>query len=469
MSFFTMNPPSTVPPPSEEKGWRLPSNTPSLPEVHQSIPVPKQFSFWRKMLAFSGPGYLVAVGYMDPGNWATDLAGGSQFGYTLLSVILISNLMAILLQALCAKLGIVTGRDLAQACRDHYSKPVAVVLWLLCEVAICACDLAEVIGSAIALNLLFKIPLIWGVCITALDVLAVMYFQNKGFRYIEALVITLILTIGGCFLAVIIFARPSVAGMFGGFLPKFEIIRNPEMLFVAIGILGATVMPHNLYLHSSIVQTRKYEQTSEGKREAIKFATIDSTVALMFALFINAAILVVAAATFHGTEHKVAEIQDAHQLLSPVLGVTVASTLFAVALLASGQNSTLTGTLAGQIVMEGFLNIRLRPWLRRLITRLIAIIPAVIVTAISGESGTARLLVLSQVVLSLQLSFAVIPLVVFTSSRQKMGEFVNAAWVKLLAWSVAIIIAVLNVKLLADSFGLTALVMKLFGSDTPAP
>ena len=408
------------------------------------------------MLAFSGPGYLVAVGYMDPGNWATDLAGGSQFGYALLSVILISNLMAILLQSLCAKLGIATGRDLAQACRDHYSRPVAIILWLLCEVAICACDLAEVIGSAIALNLLFKIPLVWGVCITALDVLAVMYLQNKGFRYIEALVISLILVIGGCFLAEIIFSKPSIVGILGGFVPKFEIIRNPEMLYIAIGILGATVMPHNLYLHSSIVQTRKYEQTSEGKREAIKFATIDSTVALMFALFINAAILIVSAATFHGTEHKVAEIQDAHQLLSPVLGVTMASTLFAIALLASGQNSTLTGTLAGQIVMEGFLNIRLRPWLRRLITRLIAIIPAVIVTAMYGESGSAKLLVLSQVILSLQLSFAVIPLILFTNNPKKMGEFVNQRWMKVSAWSVAIVIAVLNLKLLADFFGMSA-------------
>ncbi len=437
-------------------GWRLAGQTPSLAEVNRSIPVPKHLSFWRKMLAFSGPGYLVAVGYMDPGNWATDLAGGSQFGYTLLSVILISNLMAILLQSLCAKLGIATGRDLAQACRDHYSRPVAIVLWFLCEVAICACDLAEVIGSAIALNLLFKIPLIWGVCITALDVLAVMYLQNKGFRYIEALVVTLILTIGGCFLAEIIFSKPSFAGILGGFVPKFEIIKNPEMLYIAIGILGATVMPHNLYLHSSIVQTRKYEQTPEGKREAVKFATLDSTVALMFALFINAAILIVSAATFHGTDHKVAEIQDAHRLLSPVLGVTMASTLFAVALLASGQNSTLTGTLAGQIVMEGFLNIRLRPWLRRLITRLIAIIPAVIVTAISGESGSAKLLVFSQVILSLQLSFAVIPLVVFTSDRRKMGEFVNRQWMKVAAWSVAIIIAALNVKLLSDFFGISA-------------
>jgi manganese transport protein len=455
--------PTIVPPPSSDNGWKLPSDSPSLPEVNRSIPVPKQLSFWRKMLAFSGPGYLVAVGYMDPGNWATDLAGGSQFGYTLLSVILISNLMAILLQSLCARLGIVTGRDLAQACRDHYSKPVSFCLWVLCEIAICACDLAEVIGSAIALNLLFKIPLVLGVCITALDVLAVMYLQNKGFRYIEALVVTLIVTIGGCFLAEIIFSKPNVTAVLGGFLPKFEILRNPEMLYVAIGILGATVMPHNLYLHSSIVQTRKYEQTPEGKREAIKFATIDSTTALMFALFINAAILIVSASTFHGTTHKVAEIQDAHQLLSPVLGVTVASTLFAVALLASGQNSTLTGTLAGQIVMEGFLNIRLRPWLRRLITRLIAIVPAVIVTAMYGESGSAKLLVFSQVVLSLQLSFAVIPLILFTGDRRKMGEFVNPAWMKALAWIVAIVIVALNAKLLADSFGVTSWITRFVG------
>ncbi|MEO6588481.1 MAG: Nramp family divalent metal transporter [Pyrinomonadaceae bacterium] len=439
-----------------KSGWRRASATPSLPEVHRTIAVPKSLGFWRKMLAFSGPGYLVAVGYMDPGNWATDLAGGSQFGYTLLSVVLISNLMAILLQSLCARLGIVTGRDLAQACRDHYSKPVSIVLWLLCEAAICACDLAEVVGSAIALNLLFGIPLVWGVCITALDVLVVLFLQNKGFRYIEALVITLMVTIGACFFAEIIFSQPNVVAMLGGLLPKFEIVSNPKMLFIAMGILGATVMPHNLYLHSSIVQTRKYEPTSEGRREAIKFATIDSTVALMFALFINAAILVVSAATFHGTSHQVAEIQDAHKLLSPVLGVTIASTLFAVALLASGQNSTLTGTLAGQIVMEGFLNIRLRPWLRRLITRLIAIIPAVIVTALYGESKTTDLLVLSQVILSLQLPFAVVPLVLFTSDRRKMGEFTSPAWVKVLAWITASIIIVLNVKLLADTFGFTA-------------
>jgi len=444
-------------------GWRLAPGSPSLAEVHRSIAVPKNLGFWRKLLAFSGPGYLVAVGYMDPGNWATDLAGGSAFGYTLLSVILLSNLMAILLQSLCAKLGIVTGRDLAQACRDHYSKPTAIGLWILCEIAICACDLAEVIGSAIALNLLFGIPLMWGVCITALDVLAVMYLQNKGFRWIEALVITLIVTIGACFLAEIIFSRPSLSGVLSGFLPRAEILKNTQMLYVAIGILGATVMPHNLYLHSSIVQTRKYEQTEEGKREAIKFATIDSTTALMCALFINAAILIVSAATFYSRgNHEVAEIQDAFRLLSPMLGVPLASGVFALALLASGQNSTLTGTLAGQIVMEGFLNIRLRPWLRRLITRAIAIVPAVIITALYGEGGTAKLLVLSQVILSMQLSFAVVPLILFTSDRHKMGSFANPMWVNVLAWTTAVIIIILNGKLLADTFGLTALVLKLF-------
>src|SRR5882757_9842354 len=403
---------------STRDGWRVDRTSPSLPESHRTIAIAAGAGFWRKLLAFSGPGYLVAVGYMDPGNWATDLAGGSGFGYTLLSVILLSNLMAILLQALCARLGIATQRDLAQACHDHYSQPVSFALWIFCELAICACVLAEVIGSAIALNLLFKIPLVLGVCITAMDVLAVLYLQNKGFRYIEALVVILILTIGGCFLFDVIFSKPELQAVLGGFAPHAEIIRNRDMLYIAIGILGATVMPHNLYLHSSVVQTRNYEQSSAGKSEAIKFATIDSSVALMFALFINAAILIVAAATFHKHgQHDVAEIQDAYKLLSPTLGVPVASALFAFALLASGQNSTLTGTLAGQIVMEGFLNIRLRPWLRRLITRLIAIIPAVITAALFGESGTAKLLVFSQVVLSLQLSFAVIPLILFTSER----------------------------------------------------
>ncbi|MCR8634554.1 Nramp family divalent metal transporter [Paenibacillus radicis (ex Xue et al. 2023)] len=436
-----------------EKGWRNRRTKPTLPEVYRSLHIPKKGSWLKKFLAFAGPGYLVAVGYMDPGNWATDIAGGSLFGYTLLSVILLSNLMAILLQALSGKLGIVTGRDLAQACRDHYSKPVAMVLWVLCELAIAACDLAEVIGSAIALYLLFGIPLIYGVIITALDVLIVLLLQNKGFRYIEILVIVVIVTIGACFAIEIFLSKPDVGGIMMGFVPSTEIITNPVMLYIAIGILGATVMPHNLYLHSSIVQTRKYEQTSLGKREAIKFTTWDSTIALFVALFINAAILIISAATFHKAGMtEVAEIGEAYHLLTPLLGTTLGSILFGVALLASGQNSTLTGTLAGQIVMEGFLNIRLAAWLRRLITRLIAIIPAVIVTAIAGESGTAQLLILSQVILSLQLSFAVIPLIQFTNDRKKMGEFVNPLWLKIIAWMVAVVIVGLNVYLLYQTF-----------------
>ncbi len=415
---------STSTPPQGGGGWRRARVAPSLSDAYRTIPVDRR-SWWRMMLAFAGPGYLVAVGYMDPGNWATDLAGGSAFGYTLLSVIMLSNLMAILLQGLASKLGIVTGRDLAQACRDHYSRPAAIFHWVLCEIAIAACDLAEVIGSAIALNLLFGIPLAIGVVITALDVLVVLVLQNRGFRLLEAVVVTLIATIGACFLFEILLSRPDMAAVVAGFLPQREIVANPEMLYIAIGILGATVMPHNLYLHSSIVQTRRYEENAAGKREAVKFAFIDSTIALMMALFINGAILVVAAATFHRTGHtEVAEIQDAYKLLTPLLGGG-ASAVFALALLASGQNSTLTGTLAGQIVMEGFLNIRLRPWVRRLITRLIAIVPAVIVAIVAGESGTAQLLIFSQVILSLQLSFAVFPLVQFTSEREKMGEFVN--------------------------------------------
>ncbi len=437
-----------------ERGWRSSPDRPSLSEVHRTLLVPTSAGFFRKLIAFAGPGFLVAVGYMDPGNWATDLAGGSKYNYSLLSVIMLSNLMAILLQALSLKLGIVTGRDLAQACRDHYSRPVAYFLWFICELAIAACDLAEIIGSAIALNLLFHIPVLAGVCITALDVLVVLFLQNKGFRYIEALVITLIGIIGGCFAWELVASRPDIVGIARGFVPSAQIITDPGMLYIAIGILGATVMPHNLYLHSSIVQTRRYELNSDGKRQAIKFATIDSTLALMFALFINAAILIVSAATFYTRGRTdIAEIQDAHKLLSPMLGVTGASTLFALALLASGQNSTLTGTLAGQIVMEGFLHLRLRPWLRRLITRAIAIIPAVIVTAISGEKGTAKLLVLSQVILSLQLSFAVFPLVMFTSNKAKMGEFVNKAAVKWTAWTVAGLIAVLNAWLLVQTVG----------------
>ncbi len=438
---------------NDDDAWRREAAAVSLPEVYRSIAIPSNASFWRKLLAFSGPGFLVAVGYMDPGNWATDLAGGAKFGYTLLCVVMISNFMAILLQHLCIKLGIATGRDLAQACRDHYSTPVVWFLWVLCEVAIAACDLAEVVGSAIALQLLFSIPLVWGCVITAADVLLVLYLQQKGFRYLEALVITLIVTIGGCFAAELLFAKPDLGAVARGFIPNPEILRNREMLYVSIGILGATVMPHNLYLHSSIVQTRNFEQTTEGKREAIKFATIDSTFALMSALFINGAILVLAAATFHKSGHEnVGEIQEAYQLLSPLLGVGAASALFAIALLASGQNSTLTGTLAGQIVMEGFLNFRITPWLRRMITRAIAIIPAIAIIAYYGESKTTQLLVASQVVLSMQLGFAVWPLMRFTGESVKMGPFVNPLWIKILGWTCALLIIVLNLKLLLDTF-----------------
>jgi len=440
--------PNAQPPPPDPDEWEPPSRR-SLPEVHGSITVPLIGGFWKKMMAFAGPGYLVAVGYMDPGNWATNLAGGARFGYTLLSVILLSNLMAILLQSLSARLGIASGRDLAQACRDGYSRRTTFVLWILCEVAIAACDLAEVLGAAIALQLLFGLPLLWGVCLTSLDVLIVLYMQHKGFRLVEAIVIVLILGIAGCFAVELWFAGPDMAAMALGLVPRTEILRNPEMLYISIGILGATVMPHNLYLHSSIVQTRNYGDSFEGKKEAIRYATIDSTVALMCALFINGAMLVMAAAVFHGTPHEsVADIGDAYKLLDPLLGATVASTLFAVALLFSGQNATLTGTLAGQIVMEGFLNIRLRPWLRRLITRLIAIVPAVVVIAIYGEQGSGPLIVLSQVILSLQLPFAIFPLVQFTSSRKMMGPFAITFWVKAIAWPVCIIIAALNVYLL---------------------
>jgi len=417
--------------------------------VHGSIAVPHDAGFWRKLFAFAGPGYLVAVGYMDPGNWATDLAGGARYGYTLLSVILISNLMAILLQALAVRLGIGSGRDLAQACRDSYSRPTTIVLWILCEIAIAACDLAEVIGAAIALNLLFGMPLIWGVSLTALDVLIILFLQHRGFRYVEALVISLIVIIAACFAVELVLARPDPAAVLLGFIPRGEILVNPEMLYIALGILGATVMPHNLYLHSSIVQTRKYLDTHAAKAEAIRFASIDSSVALMSALFINAAILIMAAAAFHGTPYEsVADIGDAHMLLSPLLGTSAAGVLFAIALLCSGQNATLTGTLAGQIVMEGFVNIRLRPWLRRVITRLVAIVPAVITVALYGEEGMGNLLILSQVVLSLQLSFAVFPLVSFTSNRAKMGDLVAPRWMQVLAWTVAVIIASLNAWLL---------------------
>ena len=438
-------------PPVPEPGWRRARPSPSLAESYRSVEVGGT-GWFRKLLAFAGPGYLVAVGYMDPGNWATDLAGGSRFGYTLLSVILLSNLMAVLLQGLASKLGIVTGRDLAQACRDHYSRPVGLVLWLAAELAIAATDLAEVVGTAIALNLLFGLPLPWGIAITVLDVFLVLLLQNRGFRRLEALVIALVATVGACFLFELIVSRPDLGAVARGFIPDPDIVRDREKLYLAIGILGATVMPHNLYLHSSIVQTRKYALTAAGRREAVRYAFADSTIALSFALFINAAILIVAATTFHTRGNtQVAEIQDAYQLLSPLLGVGAASTVFALALLASGQNSTLTGTLAGQIVMEGFLDIRLRPWMRRLITRAIAIVPAAIVSVLYGESGTARLLVLSQVILSMQLSFAVFPLVQFTSDRAKMGEFVNPLWVKALAYLVAFVIGGLNVCLLRQT------------------
>jgi manganese transport protein len=409
--------------------------------------------WWTKLFAFAGPGYLVAVGYMDPGNWATGIAGGSAFGYTLLSVILLSNLMAMVLQSLAARLGIVTGMDLAQACRAEYSRPVRYMLWLLCELAIIATDLAEVIGTAIALQLLFGIPLIWGVCLTALDVFLILALQRRGFRRLEAFVVSLLVIIAGCFLFELLLSQPSFAAIAAGLVPATEIAVNPAMLFIAIGIIGATVMPHNLYLHSSIVQTRSFDPSEEGKRQAVRYATIDSCIALTFALFINASILILAASTFHSAgKTEVAEIQDAYHLLTPMLGAGLASTLFAVALLASGQNSTITATLAGQIVMEGFLDIRLPAWLRRLVTRLLAIVPAVIVAIIYGESGTAKLLVLSQVILSLQLPFAIVPLVRFTSDKAKMGPFANALRMKIAAWGISTLIIALNLKLLWDFF-----------------
>ncbi len=426
---------------------------PSLPEVHRSIHIPQGKNLWRKLLAYAGPGYLVSVGYIDPGNWATGIAAGSKFGYTLLSIILLSNLMAVLLQALCVRLGVATGRDLAQACRDYFPRRVTFILWLLCEVAIIACDLAELLGSAIALQLLFGLPLAIGVCITALDVMALLFLQNKGFRYIEALIIILVSTVGICFALQIFYAKPDLSSIVTGYLPNREILANGEMMYLAMGILGATVMPHNLYLHSSIVQTRAWQPTLKQRWEAIKFGTIDSTVALSFALFINSAILIVAASVFyvHG-HHDVAELQDAYQLLSPLLGVQGASILFAIALLASGQSSTLTATLAGQIVMEGFLDIKIPSWLRRLATRLLAITPALIVILIFGENSTGGMLVLSQVILSLQLPFAVIPLVLFTSDRKLMGSFVNPAWLKVTAWAIALLIVSLNIWLLYQVF-----------------
>jgi manganese transport protein len=436
-------------------GWRRSSGPSSLSDAHRSIAVPRRGPAWRRMLAFVGPGFLIAVGYMDPGNWATDLQGGAQFGYALLSMVLISNFMAILLQHLSLKLGVATGRDLAQACRDAYAPPVVWFLWILCEIAIAACDLAEVIGSAIALKILFHIPLVWGCVITVMDVLAILYLQNRGFRLIEALVITLIVTISVCFAIEIGwsgFGRPGFAGVLQGFVPHLRMLTNTPMLYVGLGILGATVMPHNLYLHSAIVQTRDFARTPAGRREAIRFSTIDSSAALMLALLVNAAILILAAAVFHWSGHQdVASIQDAYELLAPLLGAGAAGVIFALALLASGQNSTLTGTLAGQVVLEGFMKWRMPPWARRLFSRLLAVVPAVIVVAITGDKGADELLVLSQVILSMQLGFAIWPLMRFTSDRRKMGEFVNPLWIKILGWTTVAIVIALNTKLLFDS------------------
>ena len=426
---------------------------PSLPEVHSTVSVSRSPIYWRRLLGFLGPGFLISVGYMDPGNWATDIAGGSRFGYTLLFVIMLSNLMAILLQSLSLKLGVATERDLAQLCHEQYGPKASFWLWIFAEVAIAACDLAEVIGSAIALQLLFHIPLLYGVLITGLDVLLILLLQKWGFRYIEALVIALIGTILAMFGVQMFLSRPDYwPALHSLVVPSVSIVTNPAMLYIAIGILGATVMPHNLYLHSSIVQSRRYKRTPDGKREAIHLANVDSAMALTLALFVNAAILIVASAVFHRSGHfEVAAIEDAYKLLSPLVGAGFASTLFAVALLASGQNSSITGTLAGQIVMEGFVHLKVKPWLRRLITRGIAIVPTIIVVAINGEQGTEKLLILSQVILSMQLSFAVVPLVLFTGSRKHMGEFVNAPWVKTLAWTTAVLIAVLNGWLLVQT------------------
>ncbi|MEO5614544.1 MAG: Nramp family divalent metal transporter [Cypionkella sp.] len=432
--------------------WKKPRGEAALADVHRSVLLPK--GAWRRFAAFLGPGYMVAVGYMDPGNWATSLAGGSKFGYTLLVVALISNLMAVVLQSLCARLAIASGRDLAQACRDAFPRFVSIPLWLAAEIAIIATDIAEVIGTAIGLNLLFGIPLELGVLITALDVFLILWLQTKGFRWLEAFIITLLGVIAVSFGLQIAMADPIWSDVIKGFAPTTEILRNPEMLYLALGILGATVMPHNLYLHSAIVQTRAYGDNVEEKREALKFATIDSTLALTFALVINASILILAAASFNavGTT-EVAELGDAHQLLGPLLGSGIAPSLFAIALLACGLNSTVTATLAGQAVMEGFLQIRLPPWLRRLITRAIAIIPAAGVTIYYGSAGTGKLLILTQVILSLQLSFAVVPLVMFTANRAKMGALAAPRWLVALAILIAVVIIALNLKLLWDFFG----------------
>lgn len=430
-------------------GWHSEVQRPSLSEVFRTIGVPENAAFWRHLLAFLGPGYLVAVGYMDPGNWATDISGGALYGYRLLSVVLISNFVAIFLQALAAKLGIVTGRDLAQACRDAYSKPTSIFLWLSAEVAIVACDIAEVIGAAIALNLLFRIPMTIGVILTAFDVLLVLALQHKGFRWVESLVIALIATMMAIFALELVYAHPDWFGVLSGFLPRREILRDPQMLYISLGILGATVMPHNLYLHSSIVQTRRHGYSHKALDQSIKSAYTDSTVALMLALFVNAAILILAAAAFYKTgHHDVGDIQTAYKLLTPLLGASLAAPLFAIALLASGQNSTLTGTMAGQVILEGFTHFHIPAWMRRLISRGIAIVPAIFAVGIYGQKGMASLIIFSQVVLSAQLSFAVVPLIQFTSDEKKMGAFANGMATKAIGWSLAAVIAGLNIYLI---------------------
>jgi manganese transport protein len=422
---------------------------PSLGEVHSSVVLAPKTSFWKRLLTFTGPAFLVSVGYMDPGNWATDLAAGSRFGYELIFVILLSNMLAIILQTLAARLGIVARKDLAQACRDHYPPAATYILWVICEIAIAACDLAEVLGSAIALNLLFGIPLLWGVLLTAFDVLLLLALQSYGIRRLEAVILSLVATIGVCFLLELFFARPALVPLLQGFQPKYL---SGERLYLAIGILGATVMPHNLYLHSALVQSRAVERTREGIAEATRFNFLDSVVALNAAFFVNAALLVLAASAFHHTgHHEVASLQDAHTLLADLLGSTLAPILFAVALLAAGQSSTITGTMAGQIVMEGFVSLRLRPWLRRLITRLLAIVPAVVVILWRGPAGVDTLLIFSQVILSLQLSFAVVPLVHFTSDRRKMGSFATPVWAQVIAWITTATIVSLNGKLVYET------------------